>query len=170
MYNPYKHIFIVNGHPRSGKDTFAEILGEQIPIVKYSIIDRVKDIAKLLGWKGYKREIDRKFLSDLKNLTTEYNDMSFLDVYDRVQKFYSDDSKEIMLIDMREPEDIERAKRVFSANTIFIENKRVKPVTSNMADAGVENYDYDIIIENNGTLEEFEENIKNFYLEFIYKR
>ena len=96
--------------------------------------------------------------------------MSFLDVYDRVQKFYNDDNKVIMLIDMREPEDIERAKRVFSANTIFIENKRVKPVTSNMADAGVENYDYDIIIENNGTLEEFEENIKDFYLEFICKK
>ena len=164
-----KPIFIVNGHPRAGKDTFTDILGKQVPIVKYSIINKVKAVAKcMLGWKGYKREIDRKFLCDLKNITTEYNDMSFMDVYDEVQKFYKDDSKKVMFIDMREPEDISRAKRVFGARTIFIKNDRVTPITTNPADAGVENYEYDFIIENNGTLEEFEEHIKDFYYEEIF--
>ena len=164
MHYSDKPIFIVNGHPRAGKDTFTDILGEQVPIVKYSIIDKVKTVAKsMLGWKGYKREVDRKFLCDLKNLTTEYNDMSFMDVYDKVQEFYEDDTKSVMFIDMREPEDIERAKRVFGARTIFIKNDRVKPITTNPADAGVENYEYDFVIENNGTLAEFEDNIRKFY-------
>lgn len=163
MHYSDKPIFIVNGHPRAGKDTFTDILGELVPVYKYSIIDKVKKIAKFIGWKGYKREIDRKFLFDLKNLTSEYNDMAFMDVYDKVKEFYEDDSKSIMFIDMREPEDIERAKRVFGARTIFIKNDRVKPITTNPADAGVENYEYDFIIENNGTLEDFKDNIRKFY-------
>ena len=68
----------------------------------------------------------------------------------------------ILLIDIREPAEIERAKIAFNANTIFIENNRVEQVTSNMADAGVYDYEYDITIRNNGTLEEFEEHIKEF--------
>ena len=60
---------------RCGKDTFATFLNEFVPTLKYSSIDRVKEIAKLCGWNGGKTERDRKFLSDLKMLTSAYSDM-----------------------------------------------------------------------------------------------
>lgn len=158
-----KHVFITNGMARCGKDTFAMFLSEMIPTLKYSSIEKVKDIARQCGWDGGKAEIDRKFLSDLKALTNEYSDMAFNDVSDRVNIFMSDDNfHQVMLIDIREPEEIEKAKIIFGAKTILIKNDRVKQINSNMSDANVYNYDYDFVIENNGTLEDFRENIKQF--------
>lgn len=165
-----KHIFIVNGMARAGKDTFANFFMEMVPTMKVSSVDKVKLIARQCGWDGGKTEKDRKFLSDLKCLLTEYNDLPFSDIMLWVMRFRSSDLIDVLLIDIREPEEIERAKKAFGAKTILIKNDRVPQLTSNMADAGVYNYDYDIIIENNGTLEEFREKVKQFAEEYIYER
>lgn len=157
-----KQIFIVNGHPGSGKDTFAEILGYYVDVKKYSIIDKIKTIAFIMGWNGSKEEKDRKFLSDLKKLAEQYNDLPFKDVKRNVDLFLLDKEKNVLLIDMREPKDIKRAQKEFGAKTVFIKNDRVKHIISNIADAGVENYEYDYIVENNGTLEDFKRNIWKF--------
>ena len=107
-----KRIFITNGMARCGKDTFAKFLNEITPTMKYSSIDKVKDIARLCGWEGGKTERDRKFLSDLKLLTTDYSDMPFKEIKKKVEKFMSDKTYEVMLIDIREPNEIEKAKRI----------------------------------------------------------
>jgi dephospho-CoA kinase len=169
-----KRIFIVNGMARAGKDTFAEFLKKMVPgVVKISSVDGIKEIASYLGWTGEKTEKDRKFLSDLKCLLSEYSDAPFRYIMNTVVAFHRDERisdiisrkrtpNSILLIDIREPAEIERAKIALNAKTIFIENNRVEQVTSNMADAGVYDYEYDITIRNNGTLEEFEEHIKEF--------
>lgn len=162
-----KQIFITNGMARCGKDTFAKYLNDIIPTLKYSSIDKVKDIAKLCGWNGGKSEKDRKFLSDLKMLTTDYFDMPFKAIENKVNDFLLNDDYKILLIDIREPKEIEKAKVTFNAKTIFIENNRVKNINSNFADANVFNYTYDYVIENNGTLEEFKKNVTRFVKENI---
>lgn len=162
-----KHIFITNGMARCGKDTFAMFLSEYVSTWKYSSIDKIKYIARQCGWHGGKNEKDRKFLSDLKCLTSEYSDMPFNDVSEKVNIFLSQDNLQVMLIDIREPNEIEKAKIIFDAKTILIKNDRVKHIDSNMADSNVYNYDYDFVIENNGTLEEFKENVKRFVNENI---
>ena len=163
-----KKIFITNGMARSGKDTFADFLNDIIPTFKYSAIDRVKMIARLCGWDGGKSEKDRKFLSDLKMLTTEYSDLAFASIRDKIFKFYDKDKEHsIMLIDIREPEEIERVKKAFRAKTILIKNDRVLLITSNPADANVFNYTYDYVVCNNGTLDEFREEVERFVIEHI---
>ena len=163
-----KHIFILNGMGGCGKDTFAEFLNDIVPTQHYSSVTKVKKVAAWCGWTGGKSEKDRKFLSDLKILTTEYNDMPFDDVSTRVRFFNEYDSwYRVMLIDIREPAEIERAKKAFGAKTILIKNDRVPKIESNMADAGVFDYDYDIVIENNGTLDEFKETVKKFAEEWL---
>ena len=158
-----KKILITNGMARSGKDTFAKYLNYLIPTYKYSSIDRVKEIARYCGWDGSKEERDRKFLSDLKVLTTKYSDMSFRDIAKQVDWFRNvDDHYKIMIIDIREPEEIDRAKHEFGAKTVLIENNQVKYIISNIADAGVFNYKYDYIVPNNGTLSEFMNVIEKF--------
>lgn len=159
-----KKIFIVNGKPGAGKDTFASILNKLHcdRVYKYSSVTKVKEIATLCGWDGKKEEKDRKFLSDLKILTSKYNDMSFRDIEEEIEFFKNHKRYEIMLIDIREPEEIERAVKEFGAETIFIDSNRVPHITSNPADANVENYIYDHVIYNNGTLLEFTRNIKEF--------
>ena len=126
-----KKIFITNGMARCGKDTFATYLNEFVPTLKYSSIDKVKEIAVLCGWDGGKTEKDRKFLSDFKMLTAEYSDMPFKAIEEKVSEFLKDNIHEVMLIDIREPEEIERAKNVFNAEAILIKNDRVDIITSN---------------------------------------
>ena len=162
-----KKIFITNGMARCGKDTFATYLNEFVPTLKYSSIDKVKEIATLCGWDGGKTEKDRKFLSDFKMLTTTYSDMPFKAMQEKVSEFLKDNVHEAMLIDIREPEEIEKAKNAFNAETILIKNDRVDVITSNDGDAGVFDYAYDYMIENNGTLEEFKDNVGIFYNEVI---
>lgn len=158
-----KMIFIVNGKPRAGKDTFAQILNEYMDVYKYSSVTKVKEIAKQCGWTGAKEERDRKFLHELKMLTSAYSDMSYNDVIEEIDKFKKGElDADIFIVDVREPEDIDRLVKATKAFTIFIENNRVPSITSNAADANVENYRYDFIIQNNGTLEDFEGNIKLF--------
>ena len=120
------------------------------------------------GWDGNKTEKDRKFLSDLKLLFTAYNDMPLNDLRDIVRDFVADlIETNVLMLDIREPNEIERAKQELNAKTILIRNKNIPPITSNMADANVENYTYDYIIENNGTLEELEEKAIEFISEVI---
>ena len=165
-----KQIFITNGMAGCGKDTFAQFLGEIVPTFKYSSIDRVKKVAEMCGWYGRKTEKDRKFLSDLKTLCTEYNDMPFDMIRIKVDKFRNKSNKDVaMLIDIREPEEIERAKKAFGARTILIKNDNVKFIDSNPADANVYMYQYDFVIENNSTLEAFKEKVREFAEENILK-
>lgn len=158
-----KHIFIVNGKPRAGKDTFAEILNKYVSVYKCSIIDPIKTAALELGWKGGKTEKDRKFLSDLLDLTMEYSEAPYDYLIEKGMDFWDDKIKEdIMLIDIRDPEVIDKVAKMLDASSIFISNKNVPEITSNHADANVDDYDYDYGIDNSGTLEDFEKSINVF--------
>lgn len=155
-----KHIIIINGTGGSGKDTFVEFCSKYGKIANFSSIDKVKEIARLIGWDGQKTEKDRKFLSDLKRLTTNYNDMSFLSIIDTVAQFESSDN-EILFVHIREPEEILRAARNFKAKTLLVKRVGLSNIQTNYSDANVDNYPYDYIIENS-TLEELENSALNF--------
>lgn len=158
-----KLIFVVNGKPRAGKDTFAQILNEYITVYKYSSVTKIKEIATMCGWDGKKEERDRKFLNDLKMLTTEYSDLAYKDVLNEIEKFKNGEIKaDVFVVDIREPIEIERIVKATGARTIFIENKNVDDVLSNPADANVKNYNYDYVVFNNGTLEKFKVSINVF--------
>lgn len=158
-----KHIYITNGVGGCGKDTFANFLNDFIPVYKYSSIDKVKEIARFCHWDGGKTEKDRKFLSDLKLLLTEYNDLPFRDIKGHAELFlYWTNTKDVMLIDIREPAEIERAKRELGAETILIVNPNIPHITSNMADKNVYEYEYDYKIMNDGTLEDFRKTVEQF--------
>ena len=49
------------------------------------------------------------------------------------------------------------------------QNGEDEEILSNEADANVENYEYDYYITNNGTIEEFDQNIMNFYYMVLLK-
>ena len=73
-------IFVINGAPRAGKDTFVEICKDLIGnerCLNVSTVDFVKEVAKFAGWDGNKTPEARKFLSDLKDIMTEYDNIPF---------------------------------------------------------------------------------------------
>lgn len=155
-----KKIIIINGTGGSGKDTFVSLFSKYCRVYNFSSIDKVKEIARLVGWNGGKTEKDRKFLSDLKKLTTNYNDMAFTDTKVAVEKFLQS-KDEVMFIHIREIPEIKRAVKEFGALTLLIKRKGYDNITSNESDANVDNYDYDFIIEND-TLEDLEKRTKSF--------
>lgn len=165
-----KKVFILNGVGSVGKGRFVEFVSKYIPTYKYSIADLSKEAATILGWDGGKTEKDRRFLSDIIDLATEYNDSPFQDVVSIVTDFKSNKIEtDVLFVDMRSPKDIARAVETFDAETVLLRNPRVKPIETNHADANVENYKYDYIIENDGTLEQLKEKAKIFVDSVIYQ-
>lgn len=172
-----KQIFIINGSGGVGKDTFVELVSIELndimkrfhTVVNFSSVDKVKSIAKDIGWDGKKTEKNRKFLSDLKVLTSEYCDMPFKSMRETVNNFVLNENNVFLFLHIREPEEIARAVKEFGANTILIRRNSIKHITSNMADENVFNFNYDFVIDNDGTIEELREKAKEFIGGVIHK-
>ena len=164
-----KKVFITNGSAGNGKDTFAEFLSKYISVFKYSSIDLVKEMFETVGIsKDNKTEKKRKLWSDGKDMLTQYDDIPFKDITSIVTDFKNNKIEtEVLLIDIREPEEIARAVETFGAETILIDNPNVGKIESNHADANVNNYEYDYIIENDGTLEQLDGMAKLFVRDII---
>ncbi len=164
-----KKVYVTNGSAENGKDSFADFVGKYISTYKYSSIDLVKEMFEVVGVsKKEKTEKKRRLWSDGKDLLTEYDDIPFKDVTSIVTDFKNNKIEaEVLLIDIREPEEIARAVETFGAETILVRNPNAIKIESNHADRDVENYEYDYIIENDGTLEQLEKVAKFFVREII---
>lgn len=147
----------------SGKDTFcSKVIDITTPNygVVLSTVDLVKEIAKDLGWNGEKTPKDRKFLSDLKDILTEWDDIPIKDIERRIDNFlypiryYGLDEKEAVIFIMcREPKEIDTmCKRLGAKSLIVRRTDAENSEKSNHADEEVLEYQYDIEIDNNGTL------------------
>lgn len=160
------NVIVVNGFPRSGKDTFVNFCLQELGAfgVAVSTVDFVKDIATECGWDGTKTPKNRKFLSDLKDLLTEWNDVPWKKVeevfnYIKVECFQYGlkDSDFFLFIHSREPKEIERFQREYGAVTILIDRAEVEGEQSNHSDEEVMNFNYDYIIDNNSSLDVLQE-------------
>lgn len=161
-------VFIINGMARSGKDTFCNFVSEMYnDAYHFSIVDLTKDYAKQLGWNGEKDEKGRKFLCELKRITDEYDDRNFQRVKDIIERLNIESDNMVYLVDMRETQDIERARKELGARVVFVKNSNVPIINSNYADAGVFDIIYDIEIDNSGTLDDLKEKAKDFIDKYI---
>ena len=165
-------IVVINGMPTCGKSAFVEFCLEKLgPWGKeISTVDFVKDIAKQAGWNGEKTPKDRKFLSDLKDLLTEWGDVP----YEKIKKTYNDFNYELetygvkshkafLFVHCREPQEIQKFKDRLNAFTVLIRRESVENNNqSNHADAEVFNFKYDAVIDNNGSLTELREKAFGF--------
>jgi hypothetical protein len=158
-----KKVFIINGSGGCGKDTFIEYCNFKGCIINISTVDKVKEAGRILGWGGGKAEQDREFLSDLKLLADKHYNHSIKYVLSVLDECSEREDEIIVFIHCREPENIERLKNMIKySETILIRNPNVEPIKSNMADANVENYKYDHIIYNDGTLQNLEKKARDF--------
>ena len=160
-----KPIFIINGSAGVGKDAFVKACGLFTVVMNYSSVDKVKQIAEMIGWNGSKDEKSRKLLSDLKVLTTQYNDMPFRDMQVMVDYYRNKSHCKVMFLHIREPKEIKRAVQEFKAKSVLVIRDSVKHITSNMADANVFDYDYDFTIHNNESLDALRSKAEGFLIE-----
>lgn len=166
-------VIIVNGYPRSGKDSFIRFCNDCLNECGFatgscSSIDIVKKIAiQLFDWDGKKTPKSRKFLSDLKDILTRAGDIPLRYIIHQFIKFYKIKNignldEKFFFVQMREPKEIEKTVNYFTREgikviTVFVnrgyeKNKKY----SNHADAEVENYFYNFYIENQSSLEDLE--------------
>ena len=164
--------YIINGMGGCGKDTFVDMLrvemvySEPTPqiqrrIINVSSVAQIKKMAsEYFGYFGQKTPDWRKFLSDLKDLQTKTCDGPFK----YMLSLYSDNrlSNNIMFFHIREPDEIKRLVEATGAETILLTRDGLEANFGNHADDGVANYEYDHVIENNGTLKDFKETVRLF--------
>lgn len=149
-------IFILNGQGGVGKDEFkqlvAEELGDRGTVGTTSMIAYAKQVAEKFGWCGGKELKDRKMLSQLKDLLTEWDDSPFVSTCIMVKQMEKD-GVTCCFIDAREPEDIKRLQEKFNCQSVLIIRGEKKNY-GNHADDLVFSIPYDIQINNSGTLED----------------
>ena len=161
---------VINGVGGCGKDTLVEFLATQRKVKNISSITPVKEIAKLCGWNGEKTDVSRKFLSDLKALLTAYNEFP-LNYLLKEQEDFISDQNEILFVHIREPEEIEKFKRVSKTRTFALlvtpREELQNKVYGNKSDDDVANYNYDFVFKNDKPLAIAEQEWLNFIEENI---
>lgn len=151
-----KIAIVINGSGGVGKDTLCELAAKHYRVMNVSSITPIKEIAALCGWNGEKTDAARKFLSDLKRITIDYNDFPTSWALDRYKEFLSSDD-EIFFLHIREGEEIAKFVRATDgvAKTLLIRggDRMTKANYGNISDDAVENYSYDYYFVNDKALD-----------------
>jgi len=166
-------VVVINGTATAGKDTFIDLFTEvcnekgSYPVQRFSSVDEVKRLAVVLGWDGVKDDKGRRFLSDLKDALTLYNDLPFNYMKSKIEKFnrLCDNRNEhgFIFFHVREPKEVSRMAEEFKAVTLLIEREGLQESFSNHADKNVRDFPYDYVVRNNGTLSDLKENALKFF-------
>jgi hypothetical protein len=148
-----RHVIIINGYGRVGKDTFVDLFTGIIKnggVANISTVDYAKDISRLMGWNGKtKTEKDRQLWSTLKKAMTVYNDGVFNNIINEIDAY----RHKYTFVHCREPEEIQKFVDHYAnvsdiaCTTLLITNKRITP-PNNSSDLSVINYKYDYTIAN----------------------
>jgi len=148
--------FVINGQGGSGKDSFVNMVRQKHVngnVFNISSIHPIKEIAKSGGWLGSKTDKDRKMLSDLKNIFIEYNNLPIKYIMDKISFMGADD---IMFIHIRESTEMDKLKKLLpSVKTVLID--RYVEEKGNDSDDMVYDYQYDIIIDNDGSIDDLKD-------------
>lgn len=93
--------------------------------------------------------------------------MPFQSMKNKIKEFVRNDEGQVLFLHIREPEEIKRVVDEFEAKTILVVRDSVIKITSNVSDKNVFDYHYDVVIENNGTVEDLKERVKQFVNEVV---
>lgn len=157
-------VIVINGMGGVGKSTFISLCHEIDPrVIETSTVDFVKEIALQAGWNGEKDEDGRRFLSDLKDAMERYHDIP----NKKVDEFIKSHPDNIIFVNARESHNIEYYQKKYSALTIIVKNENAKKVNGNHADENIYNYNYHIVINNSGSLEDLKKEAKWFLTNFV---
>ena len=150
-----KLVIIINGTGGAGKDTLCEFAETAYAVKNISSITPIKEIAAQNGWNGEKDAKSRKFLADLKQLFTDYNELPFRYLMKEYDAF-REGTDEILFVHIREPEEIEKFKKAVpgACVTLLVRRDTGAEQWGNESDDNVEKYQYDYYYDNNKELEE----------------
>lgn len=169
------HVVIINGKAGVGKDAFVEMCKDVLSAaccLNISTVDFVKEVAAYCGWDGAKTPESRKFLSDLKRILTEWNEVPLKKICQEVRAWQGiwigsgDYHKAVVFIHCREPKEIDKLVYQFhqyNPVTLLIRREAAESVEQiNDSDNSVLNYSYNYVVRNEGTLDDLMESARVF--------
>lgn len=155
-------VIVINGMPRSGKDTFVSFVSKYATTTNFSSVDFVKDVARFAGWNGEKDPRSRLFISKLKELLAEYDDIPYKKIAEEIHWFKNQPEQELLFIHIREPGEIARIVRDFGAMTVLVKRSNNQQVVSNDSDKYTESYNYDFVLNNDSDLDALDAKARGF--------
>ncbi len=181
-----KAVIVINGKGGIGKDTLINAVVESgATVFNVSTIDPIKDMCSHLNKQGEKDLAYRQLLSDVKKAVDAYyetkNGISYtneqalnaMTLWHKQTELIGNENS-FMFVHIREPENIEKfidaANQKVSAwkdenisvASLLVTSDRALEDYGNSSDNNVENYDYDLVFESNGTKEEDGERFTKF--------
>ena len=162
-----KHVFIINGSGGVGKDTVCDMAARFWRVQNISSITPILDVARAAGWDGVKTPASRRFLSRLKEICTEFNDLPFRYCMEQLELFRQSD-RQLLFVHIREPEQIARFRDAAGEGCQAILVRRpaleqARGPLGNRSDDGVNGYDYDHIFVNDGPLDTLPDKVRRFF-------
>jgi len=162
-------VFIINGAPRSGKDTFIDYLRDVTgeTVLAFSSIDWVKEMAFKLGWDGVKDTKGRAFCSEIKDACTKYNDKPFKTILEGMAKTHTRNYP-YFATNIREPSEISKLENYCIRNgipcySIWIRNFKAEEKAKsldNTGDTQYMNHTYSYQVRNHYTLGDYKNNVE----------
>ncbi len=163
-----KQVFIINGRGGVGKDTICDCLARYCRVRNVSSITPIAEIARFAGWSGEKTLAARRLLSQLKEVFTAYNDLSFRYCMEQYAAF-CESEEEVLFLHVREPKEIQRLQEAIgkeNCRTLLIRRADKDAETyGNRSDDEVEQMTYDLYFQNEPPLETLPERVWNFFQE-----
>lgn len=169
-----KHVFIINGSGGVGKDSVCAAAANFWRVQNISSITPILAVAKAAGWNGIKTPEARRFLSRLKEVCTEFNDLPFQYCMEQYQAFLRNDSQ-LLFVHIREPDEIARFRQAVGPNCSAVLIRRpsleqARGPLGNRSDDGVASYQYDGVLENDGLLEELPDKVRRFFSSLLVQK
>lgn len=166
------HIFVLNGSPRSGKDTFCTLMEDHGVVKHYSYVDFTRTMLdKMRVDYRKKTDRDRQLLETINNALEAYDDIPMKDICENViYAIAKADFRNLFIfVDIRKPENIKRFIEKFpDAKTLYIDDgKELSNATE--SDHSVKDYDYDYYVMNDGSLGDLKKKVDSFVHEISTK-
>lgn len=164
-----KKLIVINGRGGVGKDTLCDFAAKHFKVRNISSVDPIKEIARCGRWNGEKDSKSRKFLSDLKQLFTDYNELPTRYICEQYEEFKKSD-EDILFVHIREPKEIEKLKNTLPGCclALLVTRDNYNANWGNASDDDVEKYDYDLYFKNDAPLEEAEANFTEFLQKNVF--
>jgi len=165
-------IFLISGKARSGKDTFYELIRNEVDHSKrLAFGDFVKDVAYSIGWDGQKDDKGRDFLQWLGDGAREYNlnvwtnkMIAQIEKLSSLRNFYTIDN--FFITDVRYPNEITELEQRFPVVKIRVERPGYDSGLTleqlqHPSETALDDYKgWDYVVINDGTLEDYSNIVK----------
>jgi len=164
-------VILISGHAQNGKDTIASLLeneltasGRKVLVAHYA--DLLKYICKtLFNWNGQKDEKGRRLLQYVgTDVIREKRPSYWVDFIADMLDLFGDNWDYVLIPDTRFPNEVERIVEKFDSIHIRVVRENfVSPLTPEQqmhpSETALDNCDPDVLIYNDGSIQELKETI-----------